>query len=260
MKKLILILASFKFLFAFSQCKPDEIVFKSGEELTYEVNYNWGFIWLSTGEVTFSVKDTTIKNKKYWKFSSTGRSYNSYDWIFKVRDKYLSVVRYETLEPVYYHRVTSEGGYDVNNKYIFNKYKKKIFTYTENSKKPFTKDTLNYSDCLFDVLSATYFTRCIDFNNFKKNDTLQIKTVIDNEIVTITIKYFGKETIKDRDDKTHNTYKFSTTVVEGSVFKGGEAIYVWVSQDKNKIPILIEAKILVGSVKVYLQQYKNLKY
>jgi len=44
--------------------------------------------------------------------------------------------------------------------------------------------------------------------------------------------------------------------VEGTIFRGGEDMLVWVSTDNRKIPIVVEAKILVGSVKAYLADYR----
>ena len=245
---------------SYSQCKVDEYVFKNGEKLSYDIYYNWGFIWVNAGSVEFLAKDTIIKDNTFWHFVSRGSSYPSYDWIYKVRDKYESIVKKEDLEPLYYKRKTSEGGYDVNNKYIFNKKKEVVYTFTENSKSPYKKDTLQYQDCLYDVLSATYFTRCINFDKIDKTKSIPIKTLIDNELITIEVNYISKEVVEGKDEKKYNAIKFSTTVVEGSVFKGGEEIYVWVSDDKNKIPLLIEAKILVGSVKVYLSKKENIKY
>lgn len=258
---ILILLALFSFFNkSFSQCQVDEYVFKDGEKLSYNVYYNWGFIWVSAGDVEFLAKDTIIKGTRFWHFVSKGTSYPSYDWIYKVRDKYEAIAKKKDLEPLYYRRKTSEGGYDVNNKYIFNKKKKVVYTFTENSKSPYKKDTLKYKNCLFDVLSATYFTRCINFDKIDKTKMIPIKTLIDNEIITIEVKYIGREVIEDKKEKKYNTIKFSTTVVEGSVFKAGEEIHVWVSDDKNKIPLLIEAKILVGSVKVYLNKKENLKY
>jgi len=258
---LVIILAMLFGIFknSYSQCNVNKYAFKSGEKLLYDVYYNWGFIWISAGNVEFLAKDTIIKNKTFWHFISKGTSNPSYDWIFKVRDKYEAIVKKENLEPLYYKRTTNEGDYDVNNKYIFNKEKGVIFTFTENSKSSYKKDTLVYQDCLFDVLSATYFTRCINFNTIDKTKSIPIKILVDNEIVTIKVKYKGEEIIKDKEEKEYNTIKFSTTVVDGSVFKAGEEINVWVSNDKNKIPLLIEAEILVGTVKVYLKRKENIK-
>ena len=49
-------------------------------------------------------------------------------------------------------------------------------------------------------------------------------------------------------------------LVAGSVFKGGENLTVWITNDRNKVPVFVETPIIVGSVKVRLQAYDNLKY
>lgn len=244
----------------YSQCEIKNNTFKNNEFIKYQVFYNWGFIWIKAGEVTFNAKDTTINNIELWKFTSTGKSYPSYDWIFKVRDKFESIAYKKDLKPLYYHRKTLEGSLITDNEYIFNHKKNKIFSSTYNSKKGLKKDTLDLPDCIFDVLSATYFARSLDFSNMKKNDSIPITTIMDNEKINIYVKYLGTENITHKDGNIHNTIKFSTTVAEGSVFKGGEQIIVWVSNDRNKIPILIKADILVGSVKVFLLDSKNVKY
>jgi hypothetical protein len=43
------------------------------------------------------------------------------------------------------------------------------------------------------------------------------------------------------------------------VFKNEEDLAVYVTDDLNHIPIRAEAKILVGSIKMDLESYKNLK-
>ncbi len=257
---IILFLISFFVKEAFTQCEIKNNNFKNNEFVKYQVYYNWGFIWLKAGEVTFNVKDTTINNIELWRFISTGKSYPSYDWIFKVRDSFESIVYKNSLKPLYYHRKTTEGSLLTDNEYVFNHKKKKIYSSTYNSKEGLKKDTLTLNNCIFDVLSATYFTRSIDFSDMKLNDSIPITTIMDNEKINIYVKYLGKEEITHKNGKNYKTIKFSTTVAEGSVFKGGEQIIVWVSDDKNKIPILIKADIIVGSVKVYIIEKNNLKY
>jgi hypothetical protein len=47
-------------------------------------------------------------------------------------------------------------------------------------------------------------------------------------------------------------------MVQGTIFRGDEDVLVWVTDDENKIPVYIEAKILVGTVKAYLKEAKGL--
>ncbi|MCY7327202.1 MAG: DUF3108 domain-containing protein, partial [Saprospiraceae bacterium] len=58
----------------------------------------------------------------------------------------------------------------------------------------------------------------------------------------------------------YNTLKFQPDVIAGNVFKEGEGMSVWVSDDQNRIPLLIESPVSVGSVKMVLKEYWGLKY
>ena len=58
----------------------------------------------------------------------------------------------------------------------------------------------------------------------------------------------------------YRTHKFSPELIAGDVFKKGDEMTVYVSQDENKIPLLIESPVSVGSIKVVLKSYKGLKY
>ena len=57
-----------------------------------------------------------------------------------------------------------------------------------------------------------------------------------------------------------STIKISPQVVSGHVFKEGTEMKIWASNDANKIPLMIESPVSVGSVKIVLKQWKGLKY
>ena len=46
---------------------------------------------------------------------------------------------------------------------------------------------------------------------------------------------------------------------KNKLFDGEDAISVYLSDDKNKIPVLIQAEMFVGAVKIDLYKYKGLK-
>jgi hypothetical protein len=49
-------------------------------------------------------------------------------------------------------------------------------------------------------------------------------------------------------------------VQQGRVFKENESLTVWFSDDQNRIPVKLKASILVGSIKMDLEEYKGLSY
>jgi hypothetical protein len=165
----------------------------------------------------------------------------------------------ETLLPLWFHRQNYEGGFEVNYKYFFDWSTKQAYTFTENSDRPFKQDTVAIRDCTYDVLSLIYFCRNLNFDGLSVNDTIPVVTFIDSEVYNLYIRYLGKEKIKDRNKQEYNCIKFSALLVEGTIFKGGEDLFVWVTDDDNRIPILVEAKILIGSAKAYFESAKGLR-
>jgi hypothetical protein len=234
-----------------AQCVKQVKAFKPGEKITYEAYYNWGFIWVHAGDVQFSVNQKSYLSRQAYYFEAAGNSLKSYDWMYKVRDRFQAIVDKETFSPMWFEKNTQEGSYKSYENYVFT-LSGKVFSTVENTNKPYTKDTLFATPCTFDLLTLIYYTRNINFDNYKLNEKIPLKTIMDNHVYPIYLRYLGKETIKTRDGKKFRCIKFSALLIEGTIFKGGEDMNIWVTEDENRIPVLVEAKILIGSVKAYL--------
>lgn len=227
-------------------------IFRTGEKVTYRAVYNWGFIWINAGDVVFNVKDTTYNGEDSYHFTSYGWSLKQYDWFFKVRDKFESVVSKDSLKPFWFIRNTYEGGNVVYNRYNFDYKSSQLRINSFTSDRPSKQDILPLKPNTFDVLSAIYFCRNINFEKLSNDQRIPLTMAIDNEVFNLYVSYLGRETITIHGGKTYSTFKFSAMLVKGTIFKGGEDLFVWVTDDKYHIPVLVEAKILVGSVKAIL--------
>jgi hypothetical protein len=109
------------------------------------------------------------------------------------------------------------------------------------------------------VLSAIYYARNINFDKYKPGDRIPFTMFLDNEVYNMYIRYLGKETIKTKYGK-FDAVKFKPLLIKGTIFEGGEKMTVWVSDDANRIPVRVESPISVGSVKVDMMGYRNLRY
>jgi len=241
------------------QCPKKQIIYRTGEEIKYKAYYNLGFIWIHAGYANFYVKDTTIRNTSFYKFYSEGYSHEDYDWFFKVRDYFTSINSKTTLDPIYFHRDNLEGDYWVKNTYVFSKGTNKVYSITNNKEDGFSQDTLDMKPCLSDVLTAIYKTRSFDYSETKFGDTIPLTMIVDGDIYNLYIRYKGKEIVELKElGRKVQCVKFTVMLLDGTVFKGGEDMTVWVTDDANKVPVLVEAKILIGSVKALIVEYKNL--
>ncbi len=242
------------------QCHEKNTVFTAGEEAHYHAYYNWKFIWLNAGKVTFSVTKSDWKGNPAFLLSSIGVTHRGYDKFYRVRDTFEVYVDPLTIQPFEFRQITNEGSFSAKHHYVFNKTNKTIRTEISRDGGPLETKFLDWPDCTFDLLSMVYQARNIDFNKYKKGDKIPIRMIIDGELHNLYIRYLGLETIKNRDGKWYRCLKFSPLLVKGTIFESGEGMTVWVTDDLNRLPIIVEAKILVGSVKAVFYEAKGLKY
>jgi len=227
-------------------CTLKNKAFLPGEKISYKIVYNWNSLWLNAGEVSFTVNDGVYGSDKIYHIIGEGSSYKSYDWFYKVRDTYESYITQETMLPVKFVRNVNEGGYTIYNNVTFNQ---------KEGKATSTHGEFNIPDCTQDVLSAVYYARNIDFNNYKVNDTIPINLFLDDSLFHIYIRYLGKEKLQTQNG-TYNCIKFKPLLINGTIFRGGEKMTVWVTDDDNKIPVLVESPIAIGFIRAEL--YKTI--
>ncbi len=244
----------------YPQCQNRQTVYKEGEDIKYTIYYNWGIFWVNAGWVDFRVKPGKYFDREIYHLDGLGATHQSYDWLYKVRDHYQSYLDKETLLPLWSRRQNFEGGYEVDHKYVFDWKNNQSFASIKNSDKPFYNDTVDITNCTFDLLSLVYYARDLDFTGLIPGKTIPVTTIIENKVYNLYIRYLGKEYITDKKDNTYRCIKFSVLLIEGTIFSGGEDMTVWVTDDKVHVPVLVEAKILIGSVKAYLDSATGLKY
>lgn len=233
--------------------------FNSGEKVVFDAYYNWGFIWLHAGEAMFSASDTTYKNTGAYKMKATGITFNGYDRFFKVRDTLISVVDKETLNPLWFTRRTNEGKYSATLTYDFNHDTNIVHGTKESGGN--TKHAQYYlPENTRDLISVIYYLRELDVKNMQKGDRILFNLVVDNEMWELYVRYQGKKVVKLKSGRKFRCIVLSPLLLEGSVFSGGEGMKIYVTDDRNKLPVFIESKVLVGKVKASLKSYKNLKY
>jgi hypothetical protein len=101
--------------------------------------------------------------------------------------------------------------------------------------------------------------RTLDISGLKHDARIPVSVLIDDSTYEIYIRYLGKEVVESRDGKKYRCIKFAAKMVKGTIFRGDEDVVVWVTDDDNRIPVYIEAKIIVGTVKAYLKETHGLR-
>ncbi len=230
-------------------CGIRNSAFNAGEKLQFKVYYNMGRIWVGAGEAAFTITYESYNNKNVLHIVGNGKTYKSYDWFFKVRDVYESFIDPETLLPVKFLRNVNEGGFKIFNSVSFDQ---------ANGRAVSTNGVFSVPKCTQDVLSSIYYARNIDYDKYQPGAKIPFTMFLDDKVYSLYIRYLGKEKITTRFG-TFNTIKIRPLLIEGTIFDGGEKMTVWVSDDANHVPVRVDSPILVGSIKVDLIGFENLR-
>ena len=193
--------------------------------------------------------DKKIAGREVYHIVGSGRTKGAFDWFFKVRDRYETYLDVEGVFPWVFVRDINEGGYKKQQTYKFAQSKNKV-----NNGEGKSFDTPHGVQ---DMLSAFYYARAIDYSNAKKNEIFTIWSFVDDEIWPLKIRFLGKDEIKVSGDK-YKALKFCPVVQEGRLFENEEDVTVWISDDENKIPLLAQGKVMIGSVKMELTKASGL--
>ena len=231
-------------------CGITNTTFVSGERLTFKVFYSVIGFYIDAGTAQFSSNKEKLNSRGVYHVIGDGFSNPSYDWIFKVRDRYETYIDTVTLKPYKFIRNVDEGGYK--------KYENVTFNHDAGTAVS-TRGTFSIPSCVQDVLSTIYYARNIDYNKFKPGDRIPFSLFLDDEVTNLFIRVVGRETIKTKYGK-FKAILIKPLLVKGTIFEGGEKMNVWISDDGNHIPLRIESPISVGSVKVDMMGYQNLRY
>jgi len=226
----------------------NEPVFKVGEQLSYRLKY--GFF--TAAEADLKVENTDIKYDGHpaYHIVVEGKTAGSFDVFYKVRNRYESYVDQKTLLPYYYAENRHEGSWNHSDKVTFNHETDKI---TAN------KGTYPYTGKVFDFVSAYYFARTIDISKMHIGDKFELKYFLDDGINALGITYVGKEKVTCSMG-TFNCLKFNPTIIPGRIFKKNSKLYLWITDDNNRIPVKAQVEVILGSITMDLTGAKGLEF
>ena len=222
--------------------------FKIGEELNYKLKY--GFF--TGAEATIHVEDggKKIDGHPTYHIVVEGKTVGTFDFFYKVRNRYETYIDQNTLLPYFYTENRKEANYRHTDNVTFNHEDHKIIA---------DKGVFPFKGKVFDFVSAYYFARCIDISKINIGDKFEMEYFLEDGLYTLEITYAGKEKVTCSMG-TFNCLKFNPTIIPGRIFKKSSKLYLWITDDGNRIPVKANVGLIVGSVTMDLTGTKGLKY
>jgi hypothetical protein len=244
---------TFVFVFSFSFLSAQERAYGDGEWFKFRIHYGL----ITAGYASLEVNNATLKGKDVYHVKGEGKTVGVSSWFFKVEDYYQSYIDKKKDIPYRFIRKIDEGGHtkDIQIDFDHNTQTALVF-----NKKHDTKEILSFPKDAQDMVSSFYYLRNrLDVNSIKEGQTIDMDMFFDNENYKFRLKFLGRDTLKTNFGKVPCLI-FRPYVQAGRVFKERESLTVWVTDDANKMPMLIKADLAVGSLKATLTEYKGLQH
>jgi len=245
---LFILLISASTAFAQGLQNVKEPVFKAGENLSYRLRY--GFITAAEASIKVLDTDAKFENRPVFHLFAEGRTAGSFNIFYKVRNRYDSYIDKETLCPYLYTENIREANYRRNDKARFYQDEKRVVS---------NRGTFKGNGQTFDVVSAYFFARSLDISKLKQGDKFSMNYFLGDGISKLEVEFVGRERVKTVLG-TFNCIKFSPSIQPGRIFRKDSKLYLWITDDANRIPVKAHVEILVGSVTLELINVDGLKY
>lgn len=249
MKRLITCLCVFLAVPLFAQQLPgrSEPAFQPGEELVYRVRYGL----LTAGEASLRVENSNVKfnNRPVYRMVAQGKTSGAFDFFKRIRNRYDSYVDRVQLTPHLYTENIREGNYTRNDKARF---------YQEQRKVVSNEGTFKGNVQTFDIVSAYYFARNLDLSGVRPGKSFTMSYFLNDGVTDLDITYVGKETIKTNSGNVR-CLKFSPSIAPGRIFRKDSKLYLWITDDDNRVPVKAQADLRIGSATMELISARGLR-
>ena len=225
--------------------KVENKAFKAGEKLTFDVKY--GFV--TAGVATMAVpKIKKISGRDAYNIAFEVNSVPSFDWVFKVRDRYETYMDVEGLFPWRFEQHVREGSYTRDFSAFFDQRKNKAKT---------SEGEYNIPKNVNDIVSAFYLARTFDYSKMKNGDKVHLQNFFKDRVYDLDVRFVGRERVSVTAG-TFDCIIIEPLVLEGGLFKSEGSILIWLTNDDLKIPVKVKTKVVIGSIDAELTKYEGL--
>jgi hypothetical protein len=231
--------------------------FKRGEVIEFKMTY--GFFTVGRGVARIDHQYYKMNDRYCFKVDVSGKTVGMVDWVADVNDKWGAYIDTAALVPHQFYRKIREGRYRkdewTNFDHVNRKIEVKAIGRDGKTREPKYYEAPHE---VRDMIGGFLYMRIMDFSKLKTNDTVTVTGFFEDEFYKLKIVYRGKDTVKLKVGKVR-ALVFTPVMPANKMFDGEDSITAYFSDDKNRIPLKIDAKMFVGSAGVELTGYSGLK-
>lgn len=212
---------------------------KPGEILTYDIS--WSNI-VTAGIAVMEVKEEVLPDgKKVLRFISTTHSAGLVDKFYRVNDRLESVFDPGAMQSLSFSLSASHGKKKRRRELVFDHAAKTVVS-TLNNDPPVT---IAIPGKMQDALSSLYYLRTR--SDFVVGTPIVMQVHDSGKNWSVEVQTLGRETVKTPAGE-FATIKVRTFPKYEGVFMNKGEIFVWLTDDSRRVPVLMKSTISIGSI------------
>ncbi|MEO1052857.1 MAG: DUF3108 domain-containing protein [Bacteroidota bacterium] len=230
--------------------------FQAGEVIEFRAHY--GFVNAAEARMEISSDIHYVNGRPCYKIDAYANSIGMFDFFMTVRDNWGSYLDTASIIPQKSYRKLREGNYRKHEIVEFDHNKDTVVVQTYHYKKKYWKPKRFYGipTNAQDIISGYYFLRTMDFSDFEGGEIFNIDAFFEDRVYFFKVKFVRREVLKTKIGKL-NSLVFRPIMPDNKLFDGEDSIEIWLSDDENKVPLKIKAKMFIGAVEVDIKSYKK---
>lgn len=220
--------------------------FSVGERFVFDVGYSF----IKAGEAVFEVERIdTVNGRPCYRIRFSVNSTPSFSWIYRVEDRYETVVDVQGLFPWRFSQKIREGKYARDFQAEFDQINHVART---------TEGIFPIPPYVQDVVSAFYYTRTVDFSGFYVGQKFAMQNFYKDSTYVLNVKFLGRQRITVHAG-TFNCLIVEPLIREGGLFKSEGRVLIWLTDDERKIPIKVSTQVVIGSIVAELREFAGIR-
>ncbi len=261
MRTIISILIFFCATMLHAQCPTENKAFKAGEKLTYDLYFNWSFIWVKAGTAYYTTRNAKYNGQECLRTDLISLSNKRCSAIFPMKDTIMAYLTSD-LVPLYFRKGANEGGnYTVDEVwYSYPNNKVKLRQRYRNKKGKVSYYACEKKECVYDMASMLSLARSFDEKVYckKAGQRFTFPLATGDEVKEEILEYNGRKRWKANDGVTYNCLLF-TLIDDEDEKKERKLLSFYITDDANHLPIRIDFFLKFGSAKAFLTKSENLR-
>jgi hypothetical protein len=226
---------------------PPALAFMPGETLTYEVS--WSNI-VTAGTAVMEVKGEKLPNgRKVLRFIASSHSVGMVDAVYPVNDRVESLFDPQIMQSLSFSLSESHGSKKRRRTLTFDHTNRTVIG-SLNDDPP---QTLPVPDPVQDALSSLFYLRTRE--DFSIGKTHVINVHDSGKTWSVEVQTLAREKVKTPAGE-FVTIKVKTFPRYDGVFMNKGEIFIWLTDDSRKIPVLMKSTIAIGSIMTTLTDIK----